>query len=143
MNYKQILIEQFGDNILDAKMVSNDFGQTLEITSKFTDLKQVEELSKQVSMFLNTQNWFKDEYNLEVLSKGLKTDLDINDLTSYINKEIKIKTIKSYESHNIFVVTLLEVFDDKILVRWNKKGQMRKVSFEKNNISSVELYIKF
>ncbi|TDV23301.1 ribosome maturation factor RimP [Mycoplasmopsis mustelae] len=143
MDYKQILSQNFKDVIVSAKFIKNDFGETLEVVTTYNDLKDVETISKQISAFLETQTWFTDAHNLEVLSKGVETTLDINNLNEVIGKYIQIKTKKSLYSQNIFQIQLLEDHREKLLGKWNQKGQIRKIWFEKNNILSAELYIKF
>ncbi|WP_027121413.1 ribosome assembly cofactor RimP [Mycoplasma leonicaptivi] len=143
MDYTNILNKQFNNVILSAKMVNNEFGETLEVVTTFIDLSKVEQISREISSFLETQSWFKDEYNLEVLSKGSDLNIQLVDLENYISQDIKIKTIKSIEGNNVFIVKLLENSEDQIKVQWNKKGQIRKINILKSNIQSIEKFIKF
>ncbi|RIV16820.1 ribosome assembly cofactor RimP [Mycoplasmopsis gallopavonis] len=142
MDYKKILSEQFPDAILDAKLI-NGASPILEITVDTKDLNDVENYSRKIYAFLETQSWFKDDYALEVLSKGTDLVLDKNNLTQSLGQMIKIKTYKSFEGLNSFVAELLEDKAEEIVVKWNKKGQFRKITFNKENIESIEIYIKF
>ncbi|WP_426460955.1 hypothetical protein [Mycoplasma hafezii] len=142
MDYKKLLNEQFDGKILEAKLVNN-LGTTLEVVLNSTNLDEVEKFSRELYDYLETQSWFKDEYNLEVLSKGSDLTLDVNNLADSIGTMVKFHTVKSFEGLNTFVAELLEEEDTRILVKWNKKGQFRKVWFDKANISSIETYIKF
>ncbi|MCU9938009.1 hypothetical protein NW731_06450 [Mycoplasmopsis felis] len=56
MNYKEILENEFGSIIIDAKLVKNEFGNTLEIITSFNNLSDVENISKKISVFLDSQN---------------------------------------------------------------------------------------
>ncbi|MCU4706652.1 ribosome assembly cofactor RimP [Mycoplasma sp. CSL7503-lung] len=143
MDYKQKLIGEFGDIILEAKMIQNDFGPTLEVTVNHTNLKDVETLSKKISLFLETQKWFTDNHYLEVLSKGFDTNIDIDQLDKFINKDVTLKLKKSYFGQDIFVVKILEDKLDSFIASWNKKGQFKKIEFEKKDILNAELYIKY
>ncbi|MBN4083413.1 ribosome assembly cofactor RimP [Mycoplasma sp. CSL10137] len=143
MDYKQILTNAFGDIILEAKMIQNDFGPTLEVTVNHTNLKDVEMLSKKISLFLESQKWFTDNHYLEVLSKGFDTNVDINQLDKFINKDVTLKLKKSYLGQDIFVVKILEDRLDSFIASWNKKGQLKKIEFEKKDILNAELYIKY
>ncbi|VEU70593.1 ribosome assembly cofactor RimP [Mycoplasmopsis glycophila] len=143
MDYKNLLKEQFpNDIILEAKLInSND--PILEVVLNTRDLSVVEEYSRKIFTFLETQTWYKDNYSLEVLSRGDDLNLDKNDLGNNLGQMVKITTHKSFEGLNIFIAELLSESDDKILVKWNKKGQFRKIEFNKDNIIKIESYIKF
>ncbi|WP_322900730.1 ribosome assembly cofactor RimP [Mycoplasmopsis felis] len=143
MNYKEILENEFGSIIIDAKLVKNEFGNTLEIITSFNNLSDVENISKKISFFLDSQKWFKDDYNLEVLSKGQDTTINIDEIEQYKDKELKIQTIKSFEGNNSFIVKFIEQKDGFLVFKWNKKGQFRKIQISKDNISNIEIYIKF
>lgn len=143
MNYKEILENEFGSIIIDAKLVKNEFGNTLEIITSFNNLSDVENISKKISVFLESQKWFKDDYNLEVLSKGQDTTINIDEIEQYKDKELKIQTIKSFEGNNSFIVKFIEQKDGFLVFKWNKKGQFRKIQISKDNISNIEIYIKF
>ncbi|WP_322876149.1 ribosome assembly cofactor RimP [Mycoplasmopsis felis] len=143
MNYKEILENEFGSIIIDAKLVKNEFGNTLEIITSFNNLLDVENISKKISVFLESQKWFKDDYNLEVLSNGQDTTINIDEIEQYKDKELKIQTIKSFEGNNSFIVKFIEQKDGFLVFKWNKKGQFRKIQISKDNISNIEIYIKF
>lgn len=143
MNYKEILENEFGSIIIDAKLVKNEFGNTLEIITSFNNLSDVENISKKISVFLDSQKWFKDDYNLEVLSKGQDITINIDEIEQYKDKELKIQTIKSFEGNNSFIVKFIEQKDGFLVFKWNKKGQLRKIQISKDNISNIEIYIKF
>ncbi|WP_416322481.1 ribosome assembly cofactor RimP [Mycoplasmopsis felis] len=143
MNYKEILENEFGSIIIDAKLVKNEFGNTLEIITSFNNLSDIENISKKISVFLDSQKWFKDDYNLEVLSKGQDTTINIDEIEQYKDKELKIQTIKSFEGNNSFIVKFIEQKDGFLVFKWNKKGQFRKIQISKDNISNIEIYIKF
>ncbi|WP_322935378.1 ribosome assembly cofactor RimP [Mycoplasmopsis felis] len=143
MNYKEILENEFGSIIIDAKLVKNEFGNTLEIITSFNNLSDVENISKKISVFLESQKWFKDDYNLEVLSKGQDTAINIDEIEQYKDKELKIQTIKSFEGNNSFIVKFIEQKHGFLVFKWNKKGQFRKIQISKDNISNIEIYIKF
>lgn len=137
------LENEFGSIIIDAKLVKNEFGNTLEIITSFNNLSDVENISKKISFFLDSQKWFKDDYNLEVLSKGQDTTINIDEIEQYKDKELKIQTIKSFEGNNSFIVKFIEQKDGFLVFKWNKKGQFRKIQISKDNISNIEIYIKF
>ncbi|WP_406613811.1 hypothetical protein ACJA23_02810 [Mycoplasma corogypsi] len=142
MDYKNLLNSKFENKILDAKLIRKDI-TVLEIVVNTRELAEIESITKQINEFLETQEWFKDDYYVEVLSKGTDLTVSLDEINNNIGKTVKIETIKSFESLNIFIVELLEDLCDQILVKWNKKGQIRKVKFDKLNIKLIEEYIKF
>ncbi|AMD81338.1 hypothetical protein MCANPG14_00878 [Mycoplasmopsis canis PG 14] len=142
MDYKKMLSDKFGDLILSAKQ-TNTFGKTLEVVVDFTDLKKVEEISKEISEFLDSQDWFSDEYFLEVLSKGEDIEISIQNISNYIGKDLKIFFAKSFEGNESIIAKLLDTNEEEIKVQWNKKGNIRKISLKKNAIQKIEKYIKF
>ncbi|EIE40377.1 hypothetical protein MCANUFG4_00853 [Mycoplasmopsis canis UFG4] len=142
MDYKKMLSDKFGDLILSAKQ-TNTFGKTLEVVVDFTDLKKVEEISKEISEFLDSQDWFSDEYFLEVLSKGEDIEISIQNISNYIGKDLKIFFAKSFEGNESIIAKLLDTNEEEIKVQWNKKGNIRKISLKKDAIQKIEKYIKF
>ncbi|AKF41226.1 hypothetical protein AAW50_02200 [Mycoplasmopsis canis] len=142
MDYKKMLSDKFGNLILSAKQ-TNTFGKTLEVVVDFTDLKKVEEISKEISEFLDSQDWFSDEYFLEVLSKGEDIEISIQNISNYISKDLKIFFTKSFEGNESIIAKLLDTNEEEIKVQWNKKGNIRKISLKKDAIQKIEKYIKF
>ncbi|TNK89382.1 hypothetical protein C4M83_05675, partial [Mycoplasmopsis pullorum] len=82
-------------------------------------------------------------WNLSVLSKGVETNISLDDVENYINQKLKFFLDKAYLTHNIFVGEVLEVLENEILIKWNDHGQFRKIKLDKNNLNKIELYIKF
>ncbi|TNK83621.1 ribosome assembly cofactor RimP [Mycoplasmopsis pullorum] len=150
MDYKKILKDEFGDIIISAKLVADpielvksSLNNTLEIVLNTQDLNEVEKYSKLFIEYLDNQTWFKDEWNLSVLSKGVETNISLDDVENYINQKLKFFLDKAYLTHNIFVGEVLEVLENEILIKWNDHGQFRKIKLDKNNLNKIELYIKF
>ncbi|QIW61894.1 ribosome assembly cofactor RimP [Mycoplasmopsis gallinacea] len=142
MDYKKILNEHFGDLILDAKMVF-DPESSLEITINTDSLDVVTEQSRKIVDFLESQTWFKDSWNVIVLSKGTDLNVNLDNVTNYIGQMVTFNLHKSFEGQNVFNVEILEDLGDEILVRWNNKGNFRKIKLNKSNITKAEKYIKF
>lgn len=142
MDYKKILTEQFGPIILGAKL-TNTFGQTLEVTVDYNDLDKVQEISQAISNYLDTQNWFSDNYYLEVLSKGEAIEVDFDNLPNYVNLDLKIFLKRPFAEHDILIAKLLEVNQDSLKLQWNQKGNIRKIQINLTQINKIEKYIKF
>ncbi|MEA4333838.1 hypothetical protein [Mycoplasma sp. 1232] len=140
---EKILKEQFS-KVLSAKMEHDPLlGKTLEVVVDYRSLDEVNKLGKEISAFLETQKWFTDDINLVVLSKGTDLKISIEMLDQYIDKYIEVKTQKSFEGQNNFVIKLTEVQPDHIVGKWNKKGQIRTIKLDLSNINEIEEYIKF
>ncbi|MEA4191020.1 hypothetical protein [Mycoplasma sp. 2248] len=140
---EKILKEQFS-KVLSAKMEHDPLlGKTLEVVVDYRSLDEVNKLGKEISAFLETQKWFTDDINLVVLSKGTDLKISMEMLDQYIEKYIEVKTQKSFEGQNNFVIKLTEVQPDYIVGKWNKKGQIRTIKLDLSNINEIEEYIKF
>ncbi|MEA4206281.1 hypothetical protein VBM89_02000 [Mycoplasma sp. 1199] len=140
---EKILKEQFS-KVLSAKMEHDPLlGKTLEVVVDYRSLDEVNKLGKEISAFLETQKWFTDDINLAVLSKGTDLKISMEMLDQYIDKYIEVKTQKSFEGQNNFVIKLTEVHPDHIVGKWNKKGQIRTIKLDLSNINEIEEYIKF
>ncbi|WBP84119.1 ribosome assembly cofactor RimP [Mycoplasmopsis edwardii] len=142
MDYKKMLTETFGDVIISAKL-TDTFGKTLEVVVDYRDLNKVEEISKKISTYLDEQEWFSDEYFLEVLSKGEDIEIAVDNIQMFINETVKVNLIKPFSGHDTLIVKVLEDQEAQIMFQWNQKGRIRKILIDKENISKIEKYIKF
>ncbi|QBF34344.1 ribosome assembly cofactor RimP [Mycoplasmopsis phocirhinis] len=142
LNWKLRLQEQFGDTIIDAKETTIDSLFVLDITVKHTDLSKVNAVSSFINDWLNTQNIERFD-SICVHSPGISLDYSLTELHNHVGEEILIKLHKNENKVNEYKATLLEVFEDAILLRWNQKGNIRKIKLAKSNIASVQKYVKF
>ncbi|WLP85349.1 ribosome assembly cofactor RimP [Mycoplasma seminis] len=140
---EQQLKQQF-PKILYAS-ITNDpaFGKTLSVTVDSTDLNEVEKISRELSNYLDTQNWFTDDFSLEVLSKGTDLKVTFDNIDQFIDKYLIISFKKPVENLDDMIAQLLEINENDILVKWNQKGRIRKIKIEKSNIADISEYIKF
>ncbi|MFV8401029.1 hypothetical protein [Mycoplasma sp. 2634B] len=137
------LKEQF-PKILYASITSDPvFGKTLSITVDSTNLEEVEKISRSISTYLESENWFTDDFSLEVLSKGTDLSVTFDNINEFIDKYLDIKLVKPFDGLLELIAKLLSVEEDHILVEWNQKGRIRKIKIEKANISEISEYIKF
>lgn len=142
MDFKDILSKEFGRIILDANLKFIGTDKTLEIVVDSRNLEEVEKYTRQIYSYLETQDWFKTTWILEVLSKGSDTNIKIDELVDFIGKKVIINLRKPFDSQNSLVAEILEDNEDKILLKWNKKGQFKKIELEKENIIKICLYFK-
>ncbi|ADN68697.1 conserved hypothetical protein [Mycoplasmopsis fermentans JER] len=143
MNWKEILEKQFGSQILEAKIIEEDDLKLLDISVNYHDLNKVEEISKQLNEFIDSNYPSLDIDSLSIHSPGVELTYKTDELGKHIGEMLTIKLNKSIEKQDKFNGKLLEVLEGKIQISWNNKGQFRKVFIDKNNIVKVEKYIKF
>ncbi|WAM06006.1 ribosome assembly cofactor RimP [Mycoplasmopsis cynos] len=109
----------------------------------YTDLNDVEDISRKISDFLDTQEWFNDEYTLEVLSKGEDLEIRFEQIGDFINNDVKVTFSKSFNGNEFIIAKILENLNDEIKFLWNQKGNIRKILIPKSEIKKIEKYIKF
>ncbi|MCS4536634.1 ribosome assembly cofactor RimP [Mycoplasma sp. CSL7475-4] len=142
MNWKEKLQAQFGDVIVDAKETNIESMFVLDITLKHTDMNKVNAESHLINEWLDTQNIERFD-SISIHSPGVDLNYTVVELNEHIGEELLIKLHKNENKVNEYKAILLEVFDDEILLRWNQKGNIRKIKLSKSNIASIEKYIKF
>ncbi|MCT4469546.1 ribosome assembly cofactor RimP [Mycoplasma sp. HS2188] len=142
MNWKEKLQAQFGDVIVDAKETNIESMFVLDITLKHTDMSKVNAESRLINEWLDTQNIERFD-SISIHSPGVDLNYTVDELNEHIGEELLIKLHKNENKVNEYKAILLEVFDDEILLRWNQKGNIRKIKLSKSNIASIEKYIKF
>ncbi|WP_025755202.1 ribosome assembly cofactor RimP [Mycoplasmopsis cricetuli] len=139
MDFLKILKNKFGNNILNVKM-QNDI-LTIEVDT--CDLEQTIKFTKEIQQEFKEKNINYDDINLEVLSRGKKLEVEISELNQHFSNMLKFEFKKPIEEHKVIIAKLKEINDDSVLVIWNQKGRIRKISIDKNNIKKIEIYIKF
>lgn len=143
MNWKTTLEEKFKDQILKVENLKEDGLDLLDITVKYTNMDDVEKISKEINEYLDSLKVEYDFDSLLIHSPGVKYDYTADELENYINEKFTINLIKAIDKKEKYIGELLEVNQDQILIKWNKKGQFRKTWLDKNNIKKIEKYIKF
>ncbi|MBU4690416.1 ribosome assembly cofactor RimP [Mycoplasma sp. ES3157-GEN-MYC] len=142
MNWDLKLKEVFGDDILSAKETSSDGFILLEVTVKYTDMQKVNELSYKINEWFDNENIDRFD-GLEVHSPGINLSYEVNELNNHIGENLLIKLYKTENKVNEYICTLLQFNDADIIIKWNQKGNIRKIKVDKSNILSVEKFIKF
>ncbi|WP_029905430.1 ribosome assembly cofactor RimP [Mycoplasmopsis opalescens] len=146
MNWKEIFSKcELSKEILDAKIVKEDGMNLLEITVNKHDLEQIELISQKINFYFDSldKNITDQIDSLTILSPGVSSDIQFEELSGYIGKNLFIKLKKSENKTMEYIAVLLEVNNDNILIKWNSKGNIRKIQVSKENIKQIEEYIKF
>ncbi|WP_029512661.1 LSm family protein [Mycoplasmopsis iners] len=144
MNWEQILKEQFGNIILKAKIDNFAGVKSLDVYLDTAEEKVVNEYSQKINDFIDEK--FGQNLNFDALTigtRGEQMDYEIAELDKLINETLEINLLKNVEKNDKLIVKLLENQEDKILVQWNNKGQIRKIEIAKNNIKAIKKHIKF
>ncbi|VEU75532.1 Uncharacterised BCR, YhbC family COG0779 [Mycoplasmopsis maculosa] len=143
MNWKDFLQTKFNEIIKEAKIINEDNMSFLDITVSYTDLNEVDKISKEINEYIDQSNLTLDFDYLTIHSPGFKTNYEINELGEHIDELIDLDLKKSVNKLNHYTGKLLSVNEDSIVIHWNNKGQFRKIELEKNNIIKINKHIKF
>lgn len=114
----------------------------LRVEVNLKSLDEIAMLSREISAYLDTVDHDIEEYYLDVFSSGTDQSLDINDLDKHLEANVFVELNEDIKDYKSFEGTLIEVTEEKIVVKWNAKGQFRKQEIQKNNIKDIKLYAK-
>ncbi|TKA59586.1 hypothetical protein MBOVa_0060 [Mycoplasmopsis bovis 8790] len=143
MNWKNLLINKFENMITDVQLLKEDGLLILEVTASSTDLKAIEELTKLINEYIDSLDVELDFDSLSVSSPGFKLDYVTDELGNHIGEIIDVKLNKNVNKLDFYTGELLEDDDESILIKWNCKGQFRKVKIEKSNIKKASMNIEY
>lgn len=143
MNWKNLLVNKFGNTIADVKLLKEDGLLILEVTALSTDLKAIEELTKLINEYIDSLDVELDFDSLSVSSPGFKLDYETDELGNHIGEIIDVKLNQNVNKIDFYTGELLEDDDESILLKWNCKGQFRKVRIEKSNIKKARMNIEY
>lgn len=143
MDYLKLLKKELGDKILSASFKIEPFAKNLTIEVDSIDLDEVTAVTKEVQALLEAKNLYPNDLQLEVLSKGNSTDIDLDKMNEFVGQTIKLIFYKSVEKEQIMVGDLIEASQDSFILKWNQKGRIRKLNIAKSEVKSAEVYIKF
>lgn len=97
-------------------------------------------LSQEISQFLD--NFEKEieytNYFLDVYSTGTEKILDKNNLKKYLENNVQVILKNKLNQKTDYIGILLN--DDPITIKWNNKGQFKKIVIPFEEISEIKLY---
>lgn len=143
MNYSEILKNKFKDEILNVEILTEDGLKILDICAKYISLKEIEILTKKINTFVDETEWINEFDTISVHSPETQLTFPIEQISDYINQEVKFYFYKPIKNMEFVVGKVKEILDEKIIIIWNNKGQFRKLEIVKNNILKLEKHIKF
>lgn len=124
--------------------VKEDGLNFLRIELDGNDLKKCEEVSKEISKYLDENpEKFPDEYFLDVCSAGVeKIIYDEKDLEEALEKYIHIDFKKSVLDLKKVEGFLKEIKDDVLKIEYKDKNLLKQIEVSKNNIKLIRHAIK-
>ncbi|MGZ9414054.1 hypothetical protein [Mycoplasma sp. 5370] len=136
MDILEKLKENFS-SILEAYFEKEGSLNFLRIKTNFTDLNDVEKISRKISDFLDKEDFIKEEYYLDVFSKGTDIDINIENIEEFTNKKIQIW----FNKKDFIIGKLIQNNENTLLLEINLKGRMKKEEINKEKIEKINLYI--
>ncbi|MDX1917460.1 MAG: ribosome maturation factor RimP [Rickettsiaceae bacterium] len=100
-------------------------------------IKDCRDATTQFSALLDVEDIIKDKYFLEISSAGLERPLNnLNDFQRFIGQKAQVKLNHAHEGSRNFQIEILEVLDNKILVRLTNNKEL---TLEFSEIKSAKL----
>ena len=133
------IIENIGYELYDveyAKEGKNYFLRIFIDNEKGIDLNDCEKVNDAITDILDTENYIKEQYFLEVSSPGIERVLRKDKhLKQNIGEEINVKLFKKDENGQKEYLGKLKEFDDlKIIIEQDEK----EIQIERKNISQIK-----
>ena len=113
----------------------------LKVEVEEKTLKQITQISKTISTFLDQIVKSSTPYFLDVFSTKKDMSIDKKTISNYLNSNLEVFLKKEIKEKSVFKGKLLEINGNQILLLWNAKGQFRKQIIEMENILKIELLI--
>lgn len=152
---KQMALEEANKlelELIDVEWV-NEFGTNiLRITADSKESLNIDQatlLNEAISLKLDELDLIEDEYMLEVSSPGIERELKTDeDITNNINNYVHIDFLKHFpitqKTKVLDIEGYLRDFSNNVLeIEYNNRGQIKKLSINKNEIKLIRQAIKF
>lgn len=138
-NLVEPIIEKIGYELYDveyAKEGKNYFLRIFIDSEKGIDLNDCEKVNDAITDILDTENYIKDQYFLEISSPGIERVLRKDKhLEQNIGKDINVKLFKKDENGaKEYLGTLKEFNQNEIII----ETEEQKIKIERKNISQIK-----
>jgi len=133
MKIEKAIKENFKE-VEKAYFIKEDGINFLRVETSLHKMEDIENISKNINTYIDSNYESEDQYFLDVLSKGTETSIEWNDLNKEIEKNIKVFISNTDEA---FEGVLKEVLSDSIIIKYNAKGQFRNKNIAKINIEKI------
>lgn len=118
-------------------------GQTfLEIEVNLKTIAEVENISRQISTYLDENEDFDSNYFLDIFSSGTDHQIKIQDLENYQGKNLEINLKHPIKDKESFEGTLIKLTPSMLTIKWNAKGQFRNQEIALNTIDKIKTKAK-
>ena len=143
-NLVEPIIEKIGYELYDveyAKEGKNYFLRIFIDNEKGIDLNDCEKVNDAITDILDTENYIKDQYFLEISSPGIERVLRKDEhLEKNIGEEIEISLFKKDENGNKNYIGILKAFDkDNVVVNENEE----EISIPRKTIAQIKKIYKW
>ena len=123
------------DNVLEVYVEREDLSAI--------DLDEIVDLSEKLSERLDELDLISDNYCLDVSTSGAEKPIrDFKKFPSLIGKYMEIRLIHPLQGQNVFVGTLEEADEEKILLSYRVKARTLKAEIDIANIGKAKLTVK-
>lgn len=133
-------VEAIGYELYDveyAKEGKNYFLRIFIDNPKGIDLNDCEKVNDEINEILDSANYIKDQYFLEVSSPGIERVLRKDKhLEQNIGKEVNVNLFKKDENGKKELSGILEKFDEEYI---SIKDEEKNVKIERKNISQIKI----
>ncbi|WP_406616015.1 ribosome assembly cofactor RimP [Mycoplasmopsis hyopharyngis] len=143
MNYKEILKNNFGEQILDAFLQKEDGMKKLVVIVEKHDFDEISKISYEINDFIDKSIPNTEFDFVAVESKGIQNELKYEDLSSNLEKEFELSLFKNENKKDFYIGKIIEINDDFLIIKWNNRGRFQKQKIEKTNIKKIQEHIKF
>ncbi len=132
-------VNEYGTNIL----------RIIADSKEALDIDQATALNEAISLGLDELDMIDDEYMLEVSSPGIEKELkNDDDITNNIDNYVHIDFLTHYpitaKTKVLDLEGYLRNYSNNVLeIEYNNKGQIKKLSINKEDIKLIRLAIKF
>ena len=137
-------IEEIGYKLYDIEYAKEGKDYFLRIfidKDEGIDLNDCEKVNNLINPLLDTEDYIKETYFLEVSSPGIERVLRKDEhLKDAIGKEVEISLFKPLNNIKTYVGKLLEFSDDNITIEiLDDNNCVNKISIERKNITLIKL----
>ena len=114
----------------------------LKIQVSFESLDKITNASKEISIFLDKNNFTNKNYFLDVFSPGTDKEFEPKDSKKFIGHNIYVELHKQLKNKTKFIGELVSFENNEIKIKWNLKGQIKKQKINIDNIKVIKNYVK-
>ncbi|MFV0499494.1 MAG: ribosome maturation factor RimP [Bacilli bacterium] len=133
--YKVVFEEENNSKFLKVILDSYDVEIDLDLCVKITKI---------VNDYLDEHEPIKDEYTLEVSSRGIESDITtIEEIAAAVGNHIFVKTYSKVCDKKEFIGKLINLLEDEIIIECNNKGIIKQYQIKLSLIAHMRYSVEF